>query len=101
MTGIPEDILIRNTGTLRGAEVLQVYVGKKDGFPEKQLQGFLKVWLNPGEERCVSIEINLCRAVESFDAKEDKWCVPTNSAHIVFLGTSASQPEIIGTVHVA
>eukprot|EP00945_MAST-04E_sp_MAST-4E-sp1_P001259 g1259.t1 len=93
-------VLVKNTGNFRGAEVLQVYVGEKDRFPAKQLQGFLKVWLGPGEERSVAIDVNVRRAVEFFDADADKWSVSRGSVHNVFVGTSAADAEIVGSIKV-
>ena len=54
---------VKNTGKVAGAEVVQVYVGSKgaangDDRPVKQLKGFKRVDLNPGEERSVEIAIN-------------------------------------------
>jgi beta-glucosidase len=42
---------LRNTGRRRGADVAQVYVGDphSTGEPPRQLKGFQKVWLDPGQ----------------------------------------------------
>jgi beta-glucosidase len=54
---------VNNTGRKYGAEVVQVYLGLPNtgnsfGEPPKRLVGFQKVWLNPGESRTVTIQIN-------------------------------------------
>jgi beta-glucosidase len=52
---------VSNTGKIAGAEVAQVYV--KDDVstlkrPEKELKGFQKVYLNPGETKTVTISLS-------------------------------------------
>lgn len=54
---------VKNTGKTAGAEVVQVYVGSKgaancDDRPVKQLKGFKRVELNPGEERTVEVQVS-------------------------------------------
>lgn len=51
---------VRNTGTVAGAEVLQLYVGALQPAlprPVKELRGFRKVFLQPGEEQTVRFEL--------------------------------------------
>ena len=49
---------IKNIGSMPGAETIQVYVKvKRDGAPNWQLKGLKKVYLNPNEEKTVSIEL--------------------------------------------
>jgi len=53
-------IRVRNTGTLPGAEVIQLYVGCEHSRyerPKKELKGFQKITLEPGEECLVSFVI--------------------------------------------
>ena len=52
--------LLTNTGKVSGAEVSQLYVGKKDPKegvfrPKKELKGFQKTFLQPGESKTVTI----------------------------------------------
>ena len=52
---------IKNTGHTAGKEVMQVYVkapGKEAVRPVLELKGFTKVFLEPGEEKQVEIEIS-------------------------------------------
>lgn len=60
--GVSVKAIVRNTGKATGAEVVQVYVGSKgavDGSdrPVKQLKGFRRVELAPGEEKMVEITV--------------------------------------------
>ncbi len=50
---------VTNTGTRAGADVVQLYVGQPagNGEPPKQLKGFKKVELNPGQSTQVSFPL--------------------------------------------
>ncbi len=49
---------VKNTGSMPGAETIQVYVkSKQEGAPNPQLKGLKKICLNPGELKTVSIEL--------------------------------------------
>lgn len=65
---------LKNTGKMDGAEIAQLYIGKKDAKvfrPAKELKGFAKVFLKAGEEKKVQI---------SFDDKSFRyWNVKTNA----------------------
>ena len=51
---------VKNTGKVAGAEVAQVYVTDNECSvvrPEKELKGFEKVFLNPGETKTLSVRL--------------------------------------------
>lgn len=53
--------VVKNTGNIDGAEVVQVYIGKTNSEVKralKELKGFSKVFVNKGESQTVSITIN-------------------------------------------
>ena len=81
---------VKNTGTKKGAAVIQIYMNKVDGgfyAPEKELQGFAKVELEPEEEKTVSVAV----AVEdlgSYDEVHKTWVREPGTWRIV-VGTSA------------
>lgn len=56
------DVAVTNTGTRRGSEVVQCYVGPPPsqlGFrPERELKAFAKVWLEPGESTTVRMTLD-------------------------------------------
>ncbi len=57
---IAVNVLLKNTGEVKGKEVIQVYVRDVVSSvvtPVKQLKGFSKVELNPGEVKNVSVSI--------------------------------------------
>ena len=68
---------IRNTGTVAGAEVAQLYIhAETNGMfrPEQELKGFVKVHLEPGEEQEVSIPLN-DRSFAVWSVTENGWVV--------------------------
>jgi len=68
------DVTVRNTGTRRGSEVVQVYIGFPEaaGEPPAQLKGFAKVMLDPGETRRVQIQLDE-RAFQYWDQSRHAW----------------------------
>jgi beta-glucosidase len=50
---------LKNTGSRSGAEVAQLYVGspKQTGEPPKQLKGYSKVFLGPGQSKTVTLSL--------------------------------------------
>ena len=58
---ITVDVTIKNIGKYAGSEVIQTYVhemNSKFDRPEKELKGFCKVFLQPGEKKTVTISIS-------------------------------------------
>ena len=58
--GVTVSVEVSNTGKVAGKETVQVYVhDRQSGLvrPEKELKGFAKVELQPGETRTVSIDL--------------------------------------------
>ncbi|MNC37382.1 Periplasmic beta-glucosidase precursor [compost metagenome] len=53
-------VRVQNTGELTGAEVVQLYISdiaSKVSRPAKELKGFRKITLSPGESQIVEFEI--------------------------------------------
>ncbi len=68
-------VKVRNTGTRAGAEVVQLYVHDVQSSvdrPYKELKGFRKVFLQPGESRDVTITIGK-DALSFFDESAHAW----------------------------
>lgn len=76
---------ITNTGQVAGAEVVQCYI-KADAAPYKNLRGFEKVFLQPGESTRVSFTLTE-RDFSFFDAQANTWKCFTD-AHIL-IGASS------------
>ena len=68
-------LTVKNTGNREGAEVVQLYISdKKSSLPRpvKELKGFQKVYLQPGEEKQVSFTIGT-DALSFFDDGKHEW----------------------------
>ena len=66
---------VMNTGTREGAEVVQLYVAPPKGSmprPPRELKGFARVSLQPGERRQVRINLRPS-ALAFFDAASGRW----------------------------
>ena len=66
---------IRNTGKVAGAEVVQLYISDLQSSvnrPLKELKGFKKVFLQPGESKDVTITIDKS-ALSFYDERLHDW----------------------------
>lgn len=85
---------ITNTGKRAGAEVAQLYVSDdrcSEPRPMKELKGFEKVWLQPGESRTVTLRLDE-RAFRFFSAKKEKWVVEKGTFTLRVGGASDQLP---------
>ncbi|MCQ4862689.1 glycoside hydrolase family 3 C-terminal domain-containing protein [Pseudoflavonifractor phocaeensis] len=92
---------IKNTGKVPGAEIAQVYVGKRDGKifrPTKELKGFTKVFLNPGEEKTLTVPLD-DKAFRYFNVKTGKWEFE-EGAYEVYVAASSEDIKLTGAVEV-
>lgn len=90
-------VLVKNTGSREGSEVVQLYIGdKKSALPRpiKELKGFSKVKLAPGEEKMVSFTIDKTD-LSYYDDTQNNW-VAEPGAFEAFVG--ASSADIRSTV---
>ncbi len=71
-------VLVKNTGKQAGAEVVQVYVSQEEPSikrPAKELQGYRKVFLEPGEIQKVEVNIKKKYAASFWDEEREAWVV--------------------------
>ena len=90
---------IRNTGTVRGAEVVQLYIAPpRDGpfRPAKELKGFSRVELDPGESAAVRFELD----DRSFAVWAGGWKIPSGT-YTVLLGASGRDVRLEGSIEIA
>lgn len=83
---------ITNTGKLYGAEVAQLYVHKNNSAitrAEKELKGFQKVFLKPGETKTVSIQLTK-EAFQYYDEAKKGWATE-KGAYEIQVGGSSNQ----------
>lgn len=93
---------VTNTGAVAGAEVSQVYVGKADAKvfrPAKELKGFSKVFLQPGESRRVTVPLDET-AFRYFNVKTGRFEVEGGTYEIM-AAASVSDVRLTATVTVA
>lgn len=89
---------ITNTGTVPGAEVVQLYLAPpQDGLhrPARELKGFARVFLQPGE--CKSLTFTLSK--RSFAVWNNGWKVPGGD-YTVELGASSADIRLSATISV-
>jgi beta-glucosidase len=92
---------ITNAGDRAGADVAQVYVmddHSKIARPAKELKGFSKVLLQPGETRHVSINLD-ARAFAYFDPAAKQWRI-TPGTFGILVGRSSREILLKGSVAV-
>ncbi len=92
---------VKNTGKLAGYETAQLYVADKVSTifrPAKELKGFQKIWLEPGEEKSVKIELSK-RAFAFWNIKTNDWCVESGEFDIL-VGASSQEIRLLETVKV-
>lgn len=76
---------IKNTGDVAGSEIAQVYVAKPESKifrAPKELKGFVKVHLDPGEEKKVSVELD-DRTFAFWNTATEDWCVESGEYKIL------------------
>ncbi|HZI31088.1 MAG TPA: glycoside hydrolase family 3 C-terminal domain-containing protein, partial [Candidatus Binatia bacterium] len=81
---------IENTGKRAGAEVAELYVHEKNPHlmrPEKELKGFKKIFLQPGEKQTVSIPLNQS-AFAYYDPAHKGWVAQPDDFEIL-IGSSS------------
>jgi beta-glucosidase len=90
---------VTNTGQCPGADVAQVYVGDSSAKvkrPAKELKGFKKVRLAPGEMQHVSITLD-SRAFAYWSETKGDWQIDSGKFNI-FVGDSSESTPLIGEV---
>jgi beta-glucosidase len=88
---------LRNTGRYPGAEVAQVYVGRlptRTATPPKQLAGWSRVSLRPGQQQRVTVTLDN-QSLSYWDATQDRWITPRGPLPI-YVGTSSRQIRLVG-----
>ena len=88
---------IKNNGSREGAEIAEIYVGDSHASiprPVKELKGFAKVNLRPGESRRVSLKLDR-RAFSYFDVNKHDWAAEPGD-FTIFVGGSSAKIELHG-----
>ena len=89
VSGNAVSVIVKNTGGFAGAEVVQLYIGApQDGLhrPIRELKGFQKVFLLPGESRTVMFSLT----DRNFALWQEGWKVPAGQYTVSIGGLTAS-----------
>ena len=73
--GLTVTLKVKNIGKVKGKEIVQLYVADIESSlirPEKELKKFVKIELEPGEEKEVSFKLN-ARDFSYFDSHRNIW----------------------------
>jgi beta-glucosidase len=93
---------VRNVGKVAGQEVVQLYVRDVESTafrPAKELKGFVKVALQPGEETTVTLELER-RAFAYYDPQLKDWRVEAGAFEIL-VGASSQDIRLRAAVEIA
>ena len=84
-------VTVENTGTMAGAEVVQLYVGRNSETnifkAQKELKSFQKVYLLPNEKKNVVLTFSE-HDLAYFDTKVHRWVVE-NGKYPIYIGASS------------
>ncbi|MBP3950861.1 beta-glucosidase [Bacillus suaedae] len=92
---------ITNTGNMAGMEVAQLYVGcqsKAIFRPKKELKGFGKTFLNPGQTKTMTIAFD-DKTFRYFNVKTNKWEIEQASYEIM-IGASSEDIRLTNTIFI-
>ncbi|WP_155964903.1 glycoside hydrolase family 3 C-terminal domain-containing protein [Streptococcus ruminantium] len=92
-------ITVTNIGSVAGAEVVQLYVGKEDSQiyrPTKELKGFNKVYLKAGESKRIFIPFDTY-TFRYFNRQTGQFEVEGGS-YLLYIGASSSDIRIVGEI---
>jgi beta-glucosidase len=95
------EVTVTNTGARHGSEVVQVYLGAVDSAiarPAKELRGFTKLHLAPGEAVTARIPLDE-RSFSIWDVAKRRWVVVAGQ-YRVMAGSSAADIRAEATVEV-
>ena len=95
------DVTVTNTGALPGKEVVQVYarhVAASVARPERELAGFTKVHLNPGQSRQVSIPVDP-QAMAFWSARDHRWVLEGGS-YLIAVGASSRDLRLQASIEI-
>jgi beta-glucosidase len=92
---------VKNTGAVAGKEALQLYVRELESEvvrPIKELKGFAKVELEPGESRRVSFSLDK-RSFATWDEVDGDWSVESGD-FLVMVGASSADIRLEAKVRI-
>ncbi|MDO5575114.1 MAG: glycoside hydrolase family 3 C-terminal domain-containing protein [bacterium] len=95
-------LMVKNTGSVAGRETVQLYLGKKGDSAliraPKELKGFSKVYLQPGEEKRVTFVFRDADTAY-YNAVCGMWCIEEGE-YAVQIGASSRDIRLQGVVYI-
>ncbi|GAA5917833.1 hypothetical protein JCM6882_000835 [Rhodosporidiobolus microsporus] len=92
--------VVKNTGSVAGAEVAQLYLSFPSSTPRKlpirQLRGFTKSFLKPGQSKTVEFELRN-KDLAYYDVEKGGWVIPEGE-FTVSVGSSSRKLPLTGTI---
>ncbi len=95
-------VTVKNTGKVTGKEIVQLYVNDEQSSvirPIKELKGFKKVTLNPGEEKRLALKLNK-RSFAYYNTDISDWYVEQGKYNIL-VGASSRDIRLKSSVYVS
>ncbi|MHC1592269.1 MAG: glycoside hydrolase family 3 C-terminal domain-containing protein [Candidatus Helarchaeales archaeon] len=87
---------VTNSGNVAGEEIVQAYIGYKESLverPLKELKGFYKIHLKPGETKTVTMTVN-AKDLAYYDAENGRWEIE-KIEHVLMVGPSSRTSELL------
>ncbi|MFA6356764.1 MAG: glycoside hydrolase family 3 C-terminal domain-containing protein [Candidatus Omnitrophota bacterium] len=88
---------LKNTGERAGAEVAQMYIRDTEASvdrPVKELKGFKRVYLEPGETKRVAFKLDK-RSLSFYDVKNKQWTAEPGEFEVI-IGSSSRDAKLKG-----
>jgi len=98
--GVQVTLKVKNTGTCFGKEAVQIYVEQKNPLvvrPIRELKGIAKTALQPGEEKEVSVMLDM-RAFAYYDVERKAWSI---DADTFLIHAAKSSRDIVLTTEIS
>ena len=94
-------LTVTNTGSVAGTEIVQLYISKKNGQifrPVKELKGFARVTLAPGEKQRITITLD-DKAFRFWNVKANRWEIE-GGAYELLVGASVEDIRLCEKISV-
>lgn len=91
--GIEADVT--NTGPMRGEEIVQLYIGyngSKVDRPVKDLKGFGRITIDPGETKTISLGVKV-EDLAYYNTTQGAWEIE-EIEYVVYVGSSSKQEDL-------
>ncbi|MFN2137578.1 MAG: beta-glucosidase [Candidatus Promineifilaceae bacterium] len=95
--GVTITVDVTNTGKVAGKEIVQVYVADKVAGlarPVKELKGFAKVHLEPGETKTVAVDLDF-RAFAYYHPEYGQWITEDGEFDILIASSAEDIREVV------